>query len=127
MWAGNVPVPPNVIFIGGMYRGVKKKIPEDLNLFLNSSQNGVIYFSLGTNVKSSHISPEIVRIFFDVFSQLPYDVLWKWDGDELPGRSHNIKTSKWFPQSDLLQLYSKILNICIFDPPTTQLKDRYGL
>lgn len=28
MWAGNVPVPPNVLFVGGMYKGVKKQLPE---------------------------------------------------------------------------------------------------
>ncbi|CAH2058058.1 unnamed protein product, partial [Iphiclides podalirius] len=38
-----------------------------------------------------------------VFSRLPYDVLWKWDKDELPLSSANIKISKWLPQSDLLR------------------------
>ncbi|XP_050683999.1 UDP-glycosyltransferase UGT5-like [Leptidea sinapis] len=32
-----------------------------------------------------------------------YDVLWKWDNDNFPILSGNIKMSKWFPQSDILR------------------------
>lgn len=41
-----------------------------------------------------------------VLSGLPYDVLWKWDSDELPAQYKNIKFSKWLPQADLLRKYS---------------------
>lgn len=37
-----------------------------------------------------------------MFSKVPYDILWKYDEDELPGLSENVKLSKWLPQSDLL-------------------------
>lgn len=58
--------------------------------------------SFGTNVKPSLLPKEKVQIFIKVFSELPYDILWKWDQDEIPGRPKNVKISKWFPQSDLL-------------------------
>lgn len=58
--------------------------------------------SLGTNVKPSLLPPEKVQLLIKVFSQLPYDILWKWDKNELPGRAKNIRISKWLPQSDLL-------------------------
>ncbi|KAJ8708786.1 hypothetical protein PYW08_010168 [Mythimna loreyi] len=35
--------------------------------------------------------------------QLPYEFLWKWDRDELPGCSMNIRIFKWFLQPDLLK------------------------
>lgn len=50
----------------------------------------------------SVLPPEKIKVFRDVLSQLPYNVLWKWDGNSLPGHSKNIKISKWFPQADLL-------------------------
>lgn len=75
---------------------------QDLQSFLDSSKNGVVYFSLGTNVKTSTLPPELIQMFIRAFSQLPYDILWKWDQDTLPGQTKNIKISKWLPQSDLL-------------------------
>lgn len=58
--------------------------------------------SFGTNTDPSLLPPEKIQTFVRVFSKLPYDVLWKWNEDELPGRSKNIRIGKWFPQSDLL-------------------------
>ena len=46
-----------------------------------------------------------VEIINKVLSKLPYDVLWKWDKDDLPGKADNIKLSKWLPQSDLLSKF----------------------
>lgn len=79
---------------------------QDLEKYLNSSKHGVIYVSFGTNVIPSQLPSEKIAMMAKVFSQLPYDVLWKYDKDVLPGQSENIKLSKWFPQSDLL---SKLL------------------
>ena len=68
--------------------------------------------SFGTNVKPSLLPPEKIKIFANVFSKLPYNVLWKWNTEESPGRSDNVKISKWFPQSDILSelqcIYSKL-------------------
>lgn len=58
--------------------------------------------SFGTNVDPSLLPPEKIQAFIKAFSDLPYDVLWKWNKDELPGRTKNIRISKWLPQSDLL-------------------------
>nr|AEW43106.1 UDP-glycosyltransferase UGT33B2 [Helicoverpa armigera] len=103
LWEDNRPVPPSVIYMGGVHQKPEKELPADLKTYLDSSKNGVIYVSFGTNVKPSMLPPEKVRILVKVFSELPYDVLWKWDKDELPGRTSNIKIFKWLPQSDLLR------------------------
>lgn len=58
--------------------------------------------SFGTNVHVSKIPPEAMQAFTKVFSKLPYDILWKWDNDEMPGKPENVRISKWLPQSDLL-------------------------
>ncbi|XP_045454955.1 UDP-glycosyltransferase UGT5-like, partial [Melitaea cinxia] len=103
IWADNQPVPPGVIFTGGIHQSPEKELPKDLNTYLDSSTRGVIYVSFGTNILARMFEPETVQIIVNVLSKLPYDVLWKWDQDELPGKSDNIKISKWLPQSDLLR------------------------
>ncbi|XP_064074691.1 UDP-glucosyltransferase 2-like isoform X1 [Vanessa tameamea] len=103
IWDFNRPVPPNVVYLGGLHQNPAKQLPQDLKSYLDSSKNGVIYMSFGTNVKPSLLPKEKMQIFTNVFSELPYDVLWKWDKDEIPGRSKNVRISKWFPQSDLLK------------------------
>lgn len=77
---------------------------------MDSSKNGVIYVSFGTNVLPSILQPEKIQVMVKVLSELPYDVLWKWDKDTLPGQSKNIKIAKWFPQTDVLREYFKVNN-----------------
>ncbi|NP_001243957.1 UDP-glycosyltransferase UGT33D6 [Bombyx mori] len=102
-WEQNRPVPPNFIYVGGIHQKPQQELPSDLKTYLDSSKHGVIYISFGTNVIPSLLPPERIQILIKVFSQLPYDVLWKWDKDELPEKSKNIRISKWLPQSDLLR------------------------
>ncbi|KAI8423594.1 hypothetical protein MSG28_012672, partial [Choristoneura fumiferana] len=75
----------------------------DLKNYLENSKNGVIYISFGTNVDTNVMPQEKVQNIIKAFSELPYDVLWKWNSDELQGKTENIRISKWFPQSDLLR------------------------
>ncbi|CAH1647236.1 unnamed protein product [Spodoptera littoralis] len=103
MFEGIRPVPPNVVYLHGLHQKPTKDLPQDLKSYLDSSKYGVIYVSFGTNVDPALLPPEKIQILVRVFSQLPYDVLWKWSKDELPGRSPNIKIAKWFPQPDLLK------------------------
>ncbi|KAJ0171756.1 hypothetical protein K1T71_012519 [Dendrolimus kikuchii] len=103
IWENNRPVPPSVVYMGGIHQMPKKELPKDLEAYLNSSKNGVIYISFGTNVAPSMLPPERIQALMEGFSELPFDVLWKFDKDEMPGKSKNIKLSKWLPQSDLLR------------------------
>lgn len=75
---------------------------QNLKNILESSKYGVIYISFGTNVKSSLLPLDKINIFVKVFSELPYDVLWKWDQENIPDCPKNVIISKWYPQSDLL-------------------------
>ncbi|CAG4992098.1 unnamed protein product [Colias eurytheme] len=101
IWDANRPVPPNVIYLGGLHLKDRREIPKDLREHLDSSV-GVIYTSFGTNVDPSTLPPGKIKILSRFLSQLPYTVLWKWNKEKLPGHSKNIVTSKWFPQADLL-------------------------
>ncbi|CRL08728.1 CLUMA_CG021239, isoform A [Clunio marinus] len=96
------PITPNTIQLGFMHVETPKPIIGELKEYLDSSQNGIIYMSLGSNVKSKDLTPETKTIFLNVFRKLSYDVLWKFEDDRLANKSDNVKISKWLPQTDLL-------------------------
>jgi glucuronosyltransferase len=75
---------------------------QDLQKFLDEAKDGVIYFSLGTSVKSDRMPQEKRRIFIEAFSTLPQKILWKWEAAHLPEQPANVKTGAWLPQQDIL-------------------------
>jgi glucuronosyltransferase len=75
---------------------------QDLKHFLDEAKEGAIFFSMGTNIKSSKMPPEKVKAFLDAFAELPQRVLWKWEAESLPGQPKNVMLGKWFPQNDIL-------------------------
>lgn len=97
------PLLPNTIQLGFMHIEPPKQLPSsELKSFLDNSKNGVIYMSLGSNVQSKDLSAEILQTFLKVFGSLSYNVLWKFEADDLPNKPDNVMISKWLPQSDLL-------------------------
>jgi len=93
---------PNVIEVEGMH--VKKEpspLPTEIKDFLDSATNGAIFFSLGSNVKSSDLSQEQIAILLNKFRSLKLKVLWKFE-TELPNLPDNVKIGKWLPQDDIL-------------------------
>ncbi|KAK5640036.1 hypothetical protein RI129_010847 [Pyrocoelia pectoralis] len=95
------PKAPSVIEIGGaIHYSPPRPLPKDLEKILNNS-NGFIYFSLGTNVRSADMSDATKTAIMEVFAELPYIVLWKHDLDDVPNKTSNVFTSKWWPQRDL--------------------------
>ncbi|KAF2893560.1 hypothetical protein ILUMI_12614 [Ignelater luminosus] len=98
------PLLPNVIQIGGgTHLSVSKPLPKDLQTILDKATNGVIYFSLGSNVKSKDLSETTRKIFLETFAELPFAILWKFEEDDLPKKPDNVFLSKWFPQQDIFK------------------------
>ncbi|XP_067010963.2 UDP-glycosyltransferase UGT5 [Anabrus simplex] len=96
------PFTPNTIDVGGMHIKPPQKLPKELKKFLDEAPHGVIYFSLGSNVRSANM-PESMRLgLLEAFSGLKEQVLWKWETDTLPGKPANVRTEKWLPQNDIL-------------------------
>ncbi|XP_022918227.2 UDP-glucosyltransferase 2-like [Onthophagus taurus] len=93
---------PNMIEIGGYHVDEPKKLPQDLEKILNDAKNGVIYFSMGSNLKGNKLYPEIREKLLKVFGKLKQTVLWKFEDDNLPGKPENVIIRKWFPQNDIL-------------------------
>ncbi|KAG4068827.1 hypothetical protein HA402_004975 [Bradysia odoriphaga] len=103
-FSGRTPEPllPNVIEVEGMH--VKKEpspLPEDIKEFLDGATDGAIFFSLGSNARSSDLSEERIAIFVNKFRSLKQRVLWKFETD-LPNLPDNVKIGKWLPQDDIL-------------------------
>ncbi|KAK9745650.1 UDP-glucoronosyl and UDP-glucosyl transferase [Popillia japonica] len=96
------PVPPQIIPVGGVNARPPKELPQDLQEILDNSKDGVIFFSLGTNVDLSFSSRDTKNKFLNAFSKLKETVLWKYTGDDLVGASKNVIIRKWYPQNDIL-------------------------
>ncbi|CAG7715949.1 unnamed protein product [Allacma fusca] len=99
---GNEPVLPDVIEIGGGHCKPGKPLPKDLEEFVSKRDNGFIFFSLGSIVKPHELSDEVRNAFLNAFGKLKYQVIWKWNGDSMPGLPDNVKLLKWVPQQDVL-------------------------
>ncbi|CAH1389502.1 unnamed protein product [Nezara viridula] len=98
-----IPSAPHRKEIGGINIRPTKPLPEDLQTYMDQSKQGVIYMSLGSNIRVSDVaSGDIREDFMSVFKELPYNVLMKWETD-YPGKlPPNVKLSSWFPQQDVL-------------------------
>ncbi|XP_017775569.1 PREDICTED: UDP-glucuronosyltransferase 2B33-like [Nicrophorus vespilloides] len=97
------PLTPATVTIGPFIQ-IKppKELPKDLKLFLDEAKEGVIYFSLGTNVKSKDIPEETRTVIMKTFAKLPYKILWKFESEDLKEKPDNVKIIKWIPQQDVL-------------------------
>ncbi|CAG9767342.1 unnamed protein product [Ceutorhynchus assimilis] len=100
-YTGAVPLAPNMIEIGGYYIDPPKKLPKDLQDFLDDAKDGAIYFSMGSHLKSDIMPEEKKKIFLNVFKKLKQKVLWKLEVD-LPEKSKNVFIGKWMPQQEIL-------------------------
>ncbi|GLH05009.1 UDP-glucuronosyltransferase, partial [Gryllus bimaculatus] len=96
------PLTPNTIELGALHVKEKGKLPQDLQKFLDDAPHGVIYFSLGSNVRSVDMPEAKRNSFIQAFSKLKQKVLWKWEADSLPGQPKNVRLGKWLPQHDIL-------------------------
>ncbi|EDW31821.1 GL10763 [Drosophila persimilis] len=96
------PTSFNMIPVGGLHIQPPKPLPQHLQQFLDGATDGVIYFSLGSQVRSADLPPEKLKIFLNVFGSLKQRVLWKFEDESLPNLPANVKVQNWLPQGDIL-------------------------
>nr|QPA18397.1 UDP-gluconosyltransferase [Trialeurodes vaporariorum] len=96
------PYAPNVVEVAGMHLRAPSKLPQDIQSFMDSAKNGVIFFSMGSLVTTANLPEKTLQAIVQVFSKLKQKVLWKWEDDNLKLNLPNVKISKWFPQQDIL-------------------------
>lgn len=97
------PYVPKMIPIGGIHvRQEKKNLPNDIQTFMDEAKEGVIYFSLGSNIPDGKMPEHVRNAFVTAFSKVKQRVLWKIKVDSIPGLSNNVKLLQWAPQQDIL-------------------------
>lgn len=99
------PIFPNVKLVGGAQIQQPKTLPEDLKQIADNAKNGLVLFSLGTNVRSDTLGDErIVNIIKAFERHSKYTFLWKFETSEkLPIElPKNVKIRSWIPQNDIL-------------------------
>lgn len=75
---------------------------QELQDYIDSATDGVIYFSFGSYVNLSNLPEDTLKVFINVIGKLKQKIILKWvpdDGVKLP---QNIKTGSWLPQNDIL-------------------------
>lgn len=68
---------------------------------MDNAKHGVIYFSMGSNLKSSDWPADIKRSMVKMLGELKQTVLWKFE-EQLPNTFENVHISNWFPQLSIL-------------------------
>ncbi|SPP82269.1 UDP-glucuronosyltransferase 1-5 [Drosophila guanche] len=98
------PLVPAIVEIGGIQvKDTPDPLPSDIKQFLEKSKDGAILLSLGSNVKSTAVKPEVVQVIYKALSGIKRNVIWKWeDLENIPGNASNILYKKWLPQDDIL-------------------------
>uniref|UniRef100_A0A182NMI7 Uncharacterized protein n=1 Tax=Anopheles dirus TaxID=7168 RepID=A0A182NMI7_9DIPT len=99
------PVVPNMIEIGGAHiRHLEDTgFSQDVINWVEKAKNGVIYFSMGTNIRSADFPESLRDAFTGAFSKLSQLlIIWKWENATLPNQSGNVIVGPWMPQQQLL-------------------------
>lgn len=74
-----------------------------------ANQTGVIYFSLGSYVKSTDMPRKKLEAFVESFRGLKQKVLWKYEDESITNLPSNVMVRKWLPQSDILAHQNVVL------------------
>ncbi|EFA11927.1 UDP-glucuronosyltransferase 1-8-like Protein [Tribolium castaneum] len=96
------PYTPSVVPVGGFHIDELKQLPKDLEKFLNSAKNGAIFFSLGSQIKSTNLEKNTFASIVKALGKLPQKILWKYESDDFINLPKNIKIVKWAPQLEIL-------------------------
>uniref|UniRef100_T1GVP2 UDP-glucuronosyltransferase n=1 Tax=Megaselia scalaris TaxID=36166 RepID=T1GVP2_MEGSC len=105
------PTISGLVNVGGAHIKKPKPLPEDVRKFIESAENGVIYFSLGAFMKSADMPKAKLEIIIKALSQLKQKVLWKYEDESLTNIPKNIMIRKWMPQNDILAHKNVVLFI----------------
>ncbi|XP_050556014.1 UDP-glucosyltransferase 2-like [Spodoptera frugiperda] len=104
--AHNIPsTPQNFKFIGGIHiEEPVKPLPNDIQCLIHTrnSKNGVIYFSMGSFLKSNSMPTNLTKEILQIFGELKQTVIWKFEDNNLRGIPNNVHILNWAPQRSIL-------------------------
>lgn len=96
------PRMPGMIYIAGIHIRKPKPLPSDIQTFLDGAENGAIYVSFGSFLRTSMMPPAKYEAMLEVFRKVKQRVLFKWESDQIPDLPSNVMVKKWLPQADVL-------------------------
>lgn len=99
------PAFPIVKLVGGAQIRKPKPLPTELKNVADKATEGLVLFSLGTNVRSDTLGEERILKIVQALGRLPkYTFLWKFEtAEKLPLKvPKNIIIQSWMPQNDVL-------------------------
>lgn len=103
--SGSRPLSAQVKEIGGVHipeEDKHQKIPKDIDEFLNSSNESVLFISFGSMLKGSTISKSKFDSIVAAFKKLNLRVIWRWDSGKAPLIESKFIFPKWTPQLNVL-------------------------
>ncbi|CAH0391321.1 unnamed protein product [Bemisia tabaci] len=95
----------NIIETGPLHLKTPQPLPQTLQSWLDGAEEGVIYFSFGSNIRVESMPAEVLRNFLKVFRELSprYRVVWKAKFEAAaPDIPQNILMESWLPQHGIL-------------------------
>ena len=63
------PYLPNIIEVGAMHVRDPKPLPKDLQTFMDSATEGVVFVSFGSGLDPSLMSSEKIAVFLETFRE----------------------------------------------------------
>ncbi|XP_031630557.1 UDP-glucuronosyltransferase 1-3-like isoform X2 [Contarinia nasturtii] len=99
---GSRPNPPSIIEIGGIHITEPKPLDPELESFLNSAEDGVIYVSWGSLIRAATLPEDKRNHLLKAFGSFKQKVLWKFENETLANQPSNVLIRKWMPQKDIL-------------------------
>ncbi|XP_013173124.1 PREDICTED: UDP-glucuronosyltransferase-like [Papilio xuthus] len=97
-----IRLPQNYIPIGGQHIDeVVPTLPKDLKKIMDEATNGVIYFSMGSNLKCKDLPDSIKQALLKMFSRLNQTIIWKFE-EPIPNIPKNVHILQWAPQLSIL-------------------------
>ncbi|XP_066592301.1 UDP-glycosyltransferase UGT5-like [Prorops nasuta] len=97
------PYNPEIIHMGGyLMNTTDNNFDPELQKVMDEATNGLVYFSLGSNVRSDTLPIEIRDRFIQVFAELPFKVIWKFETGNIPNQPENLIVRQWCPQRQIL-------------------------
>lgn len=97
------PVTPNVVHVGGLHIKPSKDeaMDPELRRWMDEAEHGVIFFSLGSMMRSDTLPKDKRDALLGAFSKLPQRVLWKFETTDID-LPPNVRIGKWLPQLAIL-------------------------
>ncbi len=74
---------------------------QDLQTFIDTSENGFIYVSLGSLI-DPECAQEVGTKLINIFQKIPYQIIWKWKTNLINQTFDRLRIGEWFPQIDIL-------------------------